>query len=92
MRGRTVSLLFNFTYDVPPDYTGTEIYGDARVEACGGVCGVYSADFTIDLPTPAPTEEATVPPAEPSPSPTSQRFITIQGTVNALDPSSKPKR
>jgi pSer/pThr/pTyr-binding forkhead associated (FHA) protein len=85
--GRTVSLPFNFTYNVPADYTGSSISGSARVEACGGVCGSYMVDFWLDLPTSeAPGDPAVTVEAEPSPTTKVDRIITIQGTINVLDP------
>ncbi|MBN1993443.1 MAG: FHA domain-containing protein [Anaerolineae bacterium] len=71
--GRTVELPFDFTFQVPPDYEGSAVMGSAFVEACGGVCGSYAIDITIELPSATPTPAA--PPtstAIPTPTPLPQ--------------------
>jgi hypothetical protein len=67
---RVVSQSYNLTFNVPPDYEGSAVTGRARLEVCGGVCGVYSVDFRIDLPALPDSEEPAAQAPEPSPSPT----------------------
>ncbi len=67
--GKTVEVPFDFTYQVPPDYDSPWVTGSAFVEACGGVCGSYAIDITIEMPTatptPTPSPEPQSPCAEP---------------------------
>jgi hypothetical protein len=76
VEGRVESQSFNLVYNVPPDYEGAAVTGSARLEVCGGVCGVYAVDFAIDLSTiqateePAPTNASAPSPAPAGPTPT----------------------
>ncbi len=62
--GRTVELPFDLTFQVPADYEYSWISGSVFVQACGGVCGSYSVDITVELdpaelaPTPAPAPQS----------------------------------
>jgi hypothetical protein len=62
--GKTVELPFDFTFQVPPDYAYSTVTGSAFVQACGGVCGTYAIDLTVQMPEPTPTP---TPPLQPKP-------------------------
>lgn len=50
VENKVVELPFEFTFIVPKDYTSDMVLGNARLEVCGGTCGVYNIDLRVSVP------------------------------------------
>lgn len=57
VENKVVELPFDFTFQVPEDYSAETVLGNVRLEACAGGCGVYNIDLRVSVEKKEPEVE-----------------------------------